>query len=258
MVWYRSWLETRWRFVIGLALLVCSAAVFVLSYPAVLSRLPLASSIDLAGMNGMLAEQIREGIELAGEYRSYVWWQWFRQSLRETWTIVAVLIGTGGLLSQSTGGAALFTLSMPASRGRLLGVRAATGLAQLLVLALVPALAVPLLSPAIAQSYGVGDALVHGLCLFVAGSVFFSLAFLLSTVFSDVWRPALIAISVAYVTAFLGQVPGDLSRLGIFSVMTAQSYFRAGEVPWLGLLASSGASAAMLYGAVVNIERRDF
>ena len=52
------------------------------------------------------------------------------------WTLFAVLLGTGGLLSQASGGGALFTLSLPVSRNRLLGVRAATGLAELLVLAL--------------------------------------------------------------------------------------------------------------------------
>jgi hypothetical protein len=136
MLWYKSWLETRWRFVIGLVVLVCSGAAAVLWYPEVVKQLPLAATVDL---NGIIGRQIREGAELAREYRGYVWWQWFRQSLRETWTIFAVLLGTGGLLSQTSGGAALFTLSMPASRTRLLGVRAATGLAKLLVLAIVPA-----------------------------------------------------------------------------------------------------------------------
>ena len=141
-------------------------------------------------------------MELARNYRGYVWSQWFRQNLPQMWTLFAVLLGTGGLLSQASGGGALFTLSLPVSRSRLLGVRAATGLAELLVLALVPSLLLPLLSPAVGQTYSVGDALVHGVCLFIAGAVFFSLAFLLSTVFSDVWRPLLIVLCVATVLAF--------------------------------------------------------
>ena len=111
MLWYKSWLETRWRFFIGLALLTLSA--------------------------------------------------------------------TG----------ALFTLSLPVSRNRLIGVRVATGIAELLAMALVSSLVLPVLSPAVGQSYSVGDALIHGACLFIAGTVLFSLAMLLSTVFNDVWRP---------------------------------------------------------------------
>ena len=41
-------------------------------------------------------------------------------------------------------------------------------LGELLVLAVVPSLLLPLLSPAVGQTYGVGDALVHGVCLFIA------------------------------------------------------------------------------------------
>jgi hypothetical protein len=255
MLWYKSWLETRWRFVIGLVVLVCSGAGVVLWYPEVVKRLPLAATVDLNGFGG---RQIREGAELAREYRGYVWWEWFRQSLRETWTIFAVLLGTGGLLSQTSGGAALFTLSMPVSRTRLLGVRAATGLAELLVLAIVPALVVPLFSPAIGQTYSAWDALVHGVCLFIAGTVFFSLAFLLSTVFSDVWRPAAITLALSYVLSFGEQASAGMSRFGILRIMSAQSYFRGGELPWFGLLAAMMASAAMLYAATVNIARRDF
>jgi hypothetical protein len=40
--------------------------------------------------------------------------------------------------------------------------------------------------------------------------------------------------------------------------MSAESYFRGGGLPWLGLLAGVLVSAAMLYGAAANISRRDF
>jgi hypothetical protein len=255
MLWYRSWLETRWRFLIGFVLLTCSAAVAVFWYPTVAKQLSLAQSVAIAGI---LGEELREATEHAREYRGYVWWQWFRQTQRETWTIFAVLLGTGGLLSQRSGGAALFTLSLPVSRTRLLVVRAATALAELFVLALVPALVVPLLSPAIGETYSLADALVHGGCLFIAGTAFFSLAFLLSTVFSDVWRPAVIAIAVAYLLFFAELVSPDLSRYGFFRVMTAQEYFRAGALPWAGLLAIATASAGMLYASTLNIARQDF
>jgi hypothetical protein len=255
MLWYKSWLETRWRFLIGLALLVLSAAGVVLAYPEVVKLMPLARTIDTSGEIG---RRIREAVELQRDYRGYVWSQWFRQNLMQMWTLFAVLLGTGGLLSQTSGGAALFTLSLPASRNRLLGVRAATGFAELLVLAFVPSLLIPLLSPAVGQSYGIGDVFVHGACLFIAGAAFFSLAFLLSTVFSDLWRPLLIAGSVAVVLALCETVVRDLSRYGIFRVMSAEVYFRGGGLPWPGLLASAAVSVAMLYAATRNIARQDF
>jgi hypothetical protein len=136
-------------------------------------------------------------------------------------------------------------------------VRGATGLAQLFVLAIVPSLVLPVLSPAIGQSYGIGDAVIHGACLFVAGSVFFSMAFLLSTVFSDVWRPLLIVLCAAVAFALVDQLFG-VSRFSLVSVMTAESYFRAGAIPWPGLVISACMSLAMLFGATKNIARQDF
>src|SRR5260370_29538358 len=135
MLWYKSWLETRWRFLIGLVLLMCSAAATVLAYPKVMKLMPLVPTLALSGEIG---RRIKEAAELVRDYRGYVWSQWFRQNLTQTWTIFAVLLGTGGLLSQTSAGGALFTLSIPASRHPPLGGRAVPGLAELPGLALVP------------------------------------------------------------------------------------------------------------------------
>jgi ABC-2 type transport system permease protein len=255
MLWYKSWLETRWRFVLGLILLALSAASTVFAYPEVIKLLPLASNVDLSGEIG---RRVAESAQLARSYRGYVWSQWFVQNMPQQWVLFAVLLGTGGLLSQASGGGALFTLSLPVSRSRLIGVRAAVALGQLLVLAIVPALLLPLLSPAIGQTYSVGDALVHAICMFVAGTVFFSLTFLLSTVFSDVWRPALIVLCIATALGLLEYMFRDLSRFSLYHVMSAESYFHGGGVPWLGLFASTVISAAAVYAAIGNIARQDF
>lgn len=255
MLWYRAWLETRWRFVIGFALLTLSAVGVVLAYPKVISLLPLVPSGDTGGEIG---HRIREAAALAREYRGYIWSQWFGQNLVQTWTILAVLLGTGGLLAQASGGGALFTLSMPVSRTRLLAVRAATGLVELLALAVLPSLVIPLLSPAVGETYSSGSALVHAACLFVAGAAFFSLAFLLSTIFGDLWRPLLLPLCAAAVLAFYEPFFPGLARYSVYRVMRAEAYFRTGALPWPGLLASGLASAAMLYAAAVNIARHDF
>jgi hypothetical protein len=75
--------------------------------------------MDLAGDRG----EVREAAVLASSYRGYVWSQWYRQNLIQLWTIFAVILGTGGLLSQMSGGGGLFTLSLPVSRRELLTVR---------------------------------------------------------------------------------------------------------------------------------------
>jgi ABC-type transport system involved in multi-copper enzyme maturation permease subunit len=217
--------------------------------------LPLVPSLDVSGEIG---RRIREAAELSREYRGYVWSQWFRQNLAQTWTLFAALLGTGGLSAQTSGGGALFTLSLPISRMRLMAVRAATGLAELLALALIPSLMIPLLSPGVGETYSVGNAVIHSVCLFIAGSVFFSLAFLLSTVFTDVWRPLLIVVCVSTGLALAEQVFREISPFSLFRVMSAEAYFRGGVLPLGGLAATAAVSAAMLFAATKNIARQDF
>ena len=255
MLWYKTWLETRSRFLIGLVVLLFSAGSTVLIYPELSKLLPALPNVDLTGPIG---RQVSEGLELSRTYRGYVWLQWFVNSMPKTWALFAILLGAGGLLSQASRGGAMFTLSLPVSRERLLGIRAGTALAELLVLALVPSVLVVMLSPAVGQSYSLGDALVHGVCLFIAGTVLFSLTFLLSTVFTDIWRPPLIVAGAAMCVSFAEQMVPGLSRYSLFGVMSAESYFRDGAIPWVGLAITATASVAMLYVATLNMARHDF
>ncbi len=255
MLWYKTWLETRSRFLAGLAVLMFSAGSTVLIYPQVSQLIPAVPDMELGGAIG---RQVRQSLELSRTYEGYVWLQWFVNNMPKTWALFAILLGAGGLLSQATRGGAMFTLSLPVSRERLLDIRAGAALGELLVLAIVPSLLVVLLSPAVGQSYSLIDAMVYAVCVFVAGTVLFSLTFLLSTVFNDIWRPPLIVAVAAVCVSFVEQAVEGLSRYSLFGVMSAESYFRDGAVPWVGLLAAASVSAAMLYLARLNMARHDF
>lgn len=255
MLWYKAWLDTRWRFLAGLVMFIGGAAAIVYFYPRVREMM---AALPAMNTSGPLGRQIQEAAELGRDYRGFIWSQWWRQTPTQLGTLFAALLGTGGLLGQASGVAALFTLSLPVSRHALIATRAGAGLAEWCVLAFAASLPVPLISPAIGQSYGVGDALAHGLCLFVAGGVFFSLALLLSTVFNDLWRPLLIACGAAFAMSSAELVVRELSPYSLFRVMNGEVFFRTGHLPWPGLLVSAAASGGLLYLAAVNFARRDF
>ena len=255
MLWYKAWLETRWRFLIGIAILVLSVVGTVLAYPRVERVLPLMPSVDTSSLVG---QRIKAIADLSRTYGGYIWAQWLRQNNVQMLSLFAALLGTGGLLSQAAGGGRLFTLSLPVSRDRLFGVRAATGLTELAILAFVPSLLLPLLSPTVGQTFRIGAALAYGACAFVASTVLFSATSLLSTVFNDIWRPALIVCAVATAIGVYEPFLGDISRYSLFGIMDGETYFRDGGLPWLGLLASAAVSAAMLVAASRNLARQDF
>ena len=254
MLWHKAWRETRARFIAGLVILTVMAGAKVYEYVVTLRMMPLAESV-LSGNTSPLAAAIREAVEVQREFRGFVWYNTFRDNLALMVVLFAVLLGCGGLLAEAKKGSALFTLSLPVSRRQLLGARVGVGLAQLFAITMVPPLAIPLLAPAIGQSFSIIDALAHGLCLFFVGALFFSLASFLSTMFADIWRPLLIAMLLACV-AVIAQVAAP--EFGLFKVMSGESYFRNGSLPWMGFLTTAVLASALLYSAAETLERHDF
>src|SRR3954469_5362167 len=113
MLWYKAWLETRWRFIIPMIIMACSTIGIVFTWRTV-SGLVLDPSAITQG--GEIARQIREAMEMSKTFGGFIFHELWRQNLRQMGTLFAALLGTGGLLAQSSGGGALFTLSLPASR----------------------------------------------------------------------------------------------------------------------------------------------
>jgi ABC-2 type transport system permease protein len=254
MLWHKAWLETRWRFITALLILTVMAGAKVYEYVVTLRMMPLAESV-VSGDNTPLGAAIREAVAVQREFRGFIWYNAFRDNLTQMGVLFAVLLGCGGLLSEAKKGSALFTLSLPITRRELLRVRTVTGVTQCLAITMIPPLVLPILAPAIGQQFSVIDALAHGLCLFFVAALFFSLASFLSTMFADIWRPLLIAVFLACIAAVVQFVAPEF---GLFRVMSGETYFRTGTLPWMGLLTTAVLASALLYSASETLERRDF
>ena len=252
MLWHpalsrRAWLDTRARFVTGLVLLLFAAGATVYFYDIAMTRLSLqARTAQL------------EPEAIFGDYRTYVWNTAVRDAIRQLTALFAVVIAAGGLLSQASRGGGIFMLSLPVTRERLLWTRTTVGLLELAALSLLPMLLISGLSAVMGQSYPPLDALVHGICLFVAGSVLYSATTYLSTVFNDIWRPPLVALCAVIVIGFALFVLGGSSRNSLLGVMTGERWFLDHQLPTIGLAVSAAVSAALLYLARLNIARLDF
>jgi hypothetical protein len=251
MLWQYAFLETRWRFLVGLVLLPVSAAFVVFGYPQVTA---LAQSVTPAP-DTSLGREIADAMALSKTYGGYVWSQWFRQNGSQFGSLFAAIIGTGGLLSQGAA-ARLFTLSLPVSRERLLSARAVAGLAQVLTLSLLPALVIVVTSPLVAERFPVLDALVYALCLFAGCSIFFSLAFLLSSMFANMWAPLVLTLCAGPALAVLDSLAGG--RFSLLQMMHGESYFNGHGLPWLMLLVSASLSLTLLFAGTRLVARQDF
>jgi len=252
MLWYKAWIDTRWRFSIGLVLLICTVLANAFAYSSVDGYVVALA----AGPPGPLADKISSIAQLSNTFRGFIWGQVIRQNLCGLWIIFAVLLGADGILSRRKG--TTFTLALPVSRRRLFSVRAATDLAELFLLALIPLVLIPLAAPAVGQSYGVGEALVHGISIFLGGAIFYGVARLLAAVFDDRWRPIVITLALAIVVELCKEFIPMAAALNPGGVMDGESYFRTGTPAWAGLFIWMGISIALLYAAARSTEIRDF
>jgi hypothetical protein len=250
MLWHKAWVDTRWRFLLGLALLLVFACGSSLTFPRVRDFL---ASIQLPVVTDEeAAAAFRESLELTRTFRGYAWSQWFAQNFPVLLTIMAALLGSGSSLVKG-GSGALFSLALPVSRGRWISSRAGTALAELSVLALAPSLAFAALAPVIGEQFAATEAMAYGLSAFAGASLFLGVAVFLSTLFNDVWRPLLLTCVGAIAIGVI--VPHDH---GLFRAMGGQSYFFTGTLAWPELLVSVAGAAGLVYAAAANVARRDF
>jgi hypothetical protein len=254
MLWYKAWLDTRWRFLVGLALLVCTAVANALTYP--LAQAIIAEAVRNSSTNGPLAGELDWSYQLAGTFRGYVWAQFVHENLYYLWTLFAVLLAADGPLSQRTG--AIFTLSLPVSRRRLCAVRAGADLGELALLSLLPLLAISLAAPLVGHSYPLADALMHGFHMWAGGTFFYCLTLLLAAFFEDRWRPILITLAVVVGVGVGREFMPLLVAFGPAGVMTGQSYFLSATPAWAGLVIWPMAAALLFHFAVRSVESRDF
>jgi ABC-2 type transport system permease protein len=201
---------------------------------------------------------------LLSSHQGYVWSYWFKLALLIMWPMYAVAMGvTLGSAScpWMVGGhaaAGLFTYSLPVSRRRVLLTHAALVAVEMVLVALAPSLVFPIVSHLTGGDVPFGSTVIYVLLLSLGGMVFPAFTFLLTAVFNNQWNVLVIGIAVIFALFFPIRLVEEYPWWNVYHVMSGETYFRYGKIPWLGLLASLAVSALMMFAAVRIYERRDF
>ena len=256
MLWRKSWRETRFMVLVFLG----TALLFVVLRPVGGDQ--WVSILQEGAPNW--SEDSRRLLPLLSSQQGYVWLYWFKFMLLFMWPMYAVTQGVtlvpascpwmkGGL-----GAAGLFTFSLPVSRRRVLLTNAALVGVELVLVALAPSLIFPIVSHLTGADVPFGSALVYALLLSFGGMIFPAFSFLLTTVFDNHWKVIATGFAVVITLIFPPRLVEEYPWWHVYHVMSGETYFRYGKIPWPGLLASLAVSAAMMFAAVRIYERRDF
>jgi hypothetical protein len=255
MLWQKSWWETRWGFLV----FIVTTLLFVVWRP--LEAQWVSSFQERAPAWG---EDLRRLLPLLSSHQGYVWSYWFKMALLIMWPMYAVAHGvTLGSAScpwmaGGHGAAGLFTYSLPVSRRRVLLTHAALVAVELVLVALASSLMFPVVSHLTGGDVPYGSTVIYVLLLSLGGMVFPAFTFLLTAVFNNQWKVLVIGIAVVFALFFPIRLAEEYPWWNVFHVMSGETYFRYGKIPWPGLLASLAVSALIMFAAVRIYERRDF
>jgi hypothetical protein len=260
MLWRKSWWETRLGLLTFMVVLLFFAALRLPWEEASLTQ--WVSSLQERAPRW--SEDSRSLLPLLSSYQGYVWSIWFKLMLLIMWTSFAIAMGVTLVaascpwMAGGSGAAGLFTFSLPVSRRRVLLTHAAFVAVELVLVALVPSLMFPIVSRFIGGEIPFGSTVVYALLLSLGGMVFPAFTFLLTAVFNNQWMVLTIGIAVVFAMFFPVRIAEEFPWWNVYHVMSGETYFRYGKIPWLGLLASLAVSASMIFAAVRIYERRDF
>jgi ABC-2 type transport system permease protein len=149
MLLYKAWIETRVRFLAGLAGVAIITA-WDLQHPR------FNSTWSFLGIH---------------DYGYYLWHSLYDESLQQIWAVCAVVLAFGGLIHEKTSGTVSFSLGLPVSRRRWLFTRLAAVFIESVALGLSSALVVIIGSAVIHQTFSLSQMFLHT-ALMVAAGVF--------------------------------------------------------------------------------------
>jgi ABC-2 type transport system permease protein len=235
MLWYKAWLETRTRFL-----------------------------ISLAGMTALGCYRVWE-LDRNPEPWYKLDYYYFalrsgHQLITLMWIVAATLLLMGGLLREKALGVSSFTLALPASRRRLMGVRIGTGFGQGLVLAIVPWSAMFVTAALTGQARSIFQAWFSIVLLIGGGAVIAGVALLVSALIEGEYTAPMVSFGFAILC---GNAPKSLEFVNPLGLMGGRAYLGGSNmlvrpIPWIHVTANLCVTAILVGISVKIVERRDF
>ena len=257
---YKTWLETRTRFITAVIVTVAVCGFFTLAH---------------SWIEGMWQRDLIEHPEydnppwflrVMRDYPFYLYHFVYADFFQKIWVFLAVLLGVGGLSREAAHGSAGFTLSLPVSRMRLFGARALVAVAELFALTILALVAILAGSWIMRLPYPIDHGISHLVTLFVAGVFFLAASLCLSEFVEGENTPIVIALGGIGLLYFLMQPYVDGAPLDWFAIPFAIPKLMAGppditsvsDIAWIGFLASLTATAVLTVTAIRRTRRSDY
>jgi hypothetical protein len=226
MLWYKGWLETRFRLVF---VLVVVALMF--TFQTFGAKVEARAVILFAG--------------------TAVW-------------LLCVFLAGAGLATQpglqaarGLHGSTLFTLTLPVSRSRLLAVRASLGWLEMAGAIGVLCCFLWFLFPVLRRGSTPGEMAAFAAVLIVCGSAFYCITVLLATFLDDLWRVWGSFMCYGALSLLASRIPAPAS-VNVFLAMEDGSPMLAHTMPWTAMAFALALAAVLLFAALKVAQIREY
>jgi hypothetical protein len=235
MLWHKGWLETRFRLLFSLGF---TTIILVLQYSARTAAPPPGG------------KSAAFGLVMFGSPTLVL--------------MVCALLGGAGIVTQPSlqatkglHGSTLFTLSLPASRLRLLAVRASIGWFEAAGVIGALCCGMWLVSPALRAMATPVEMLQYAGTLIACASALYYFSVLLATFLDDQWRAwgSMIASAALWWLSTHTPLP---AYANIFRAMREGSPPLAHTMPWTAMAFSLGLAAILFFAALKVVQTREY
>ncbi|HEY1755057.1 MAG TPA: hypothetical protein VGG72_06645 [Bryobacteraceae bacterium] len=235
MLWYKGWLETRWKLLMALAM----AALFVV----------VDSFAGAKGPPPPAARAVAGFVQMGASFVVVVY----------SWLAGAGIVTQPSFqATKGIHGSTLFTLSLPVSRFHLLAVRAGLGWLEMAGAIGLYCWGMWLTLPAAVGLVTAMEMFEYAAALIACASSFYFLSALLATFLDDLWRVwgGMIAYGALWLLSSYVRVPASLNI--VRAMIGEASPLRAHKMPWTPMAFSLGLSVILFCGALKIVRAREY
>jgi ABC-2 type transport system permease protein len=239
MLFYKAWLESRMRFLVGLAAVTAVCILYIRL------RLILVPDWRLVLQDPHWSGRPTWLFVGVHDLNFFAWHFLYENKLQQVGVLFAILLSFGGLVREMEQGTAAFSLSLPVSRSRWLMTRMLVSIAEGFVLGLAATLAVTFASWSIHEQYALSQVIAHCLLIVTAGIVFFAMGAVFSTLIRGehmalAFTLVLLGVPYLFIQEYIREAAPNVwvRRIDISHVMAGPPHLTWATTPWIGLAVS--------------------
>jgi hypothetical protein len=180
-------------------------------------------------------------------------------------SLAAIILAGAGIKTQTAGfrpskglhGSMYYTLTLPVTRSRLLGVRATLGLAEMAVMHAIVCWTAWLVRPAIRLNVAPSDMFRHGVATFFCVGALYSLGVFFATFLDDAYQALATVLSLLAFIVIINRVALPPS-FNFLLVLSQASPLITHTMPWAGIGALLALSSMLLLLSLWIIQNREY